>query len=151
MLEYCIRDACEADLLNVVKHDIIMLGETLGYETLREYLTSDLMKYFVIELNETKDFIGVVSLWVDENKAQINNIYIIQNYQGKKLGKVLMDYVMKYFKLRNINEVTLEVRKSNEIAIKMYESYGFELVTLRKNYYSNGEDALFMYLRIGCD
>lgn len=151
MLDYRIRDAYESDLLNIVKHDSIMLGETLGYDTIKEYLNNVLMKYFVIESKKSKDFIGAVSLWIDENKAQINNIYIIQKYQNKKLGKAFMDYVMKYFKSRNIDEVTLEVRKSNEIAIKMYESYGFELVTLRKNYYSNGEDALFMYLRIGSD
>lgn len=151
MLDYNIRDAYESDLENIVKYDSIMLGETLGYDTIKGYLNNPLMKYFVIEEIDSKDFIGAVSLWIDDNKAQINNIYIIHKYQQKKLGRVFMDYVMKYFKLKEINEITLEVRKSNEVAIKLYESYGFELVNLRKNYYNNGEDALFMYLRIGSD
>ncbi len=41
---------------------------------------------------------------------------------------------------------TLEVRKSNRGAIKMYESFGFICTGLRKGYYSdNGEDALIMW------
>lgn len=41
---------------------------------------------------------------------------------------------------------TLEVRKSNRGAIKMYESFGFICTGLRKGYYSdNAEDALIMW------
>ncbi|MDO8737130.1 MAG: ribosomal protein S18-alanine N-acetyltransferase [Thermoleophilia bacterium] len=41
---------------------------------------------------------------------------------------------------------TLEVRKSNRGAIKMYESFGFICTGIRKGYYSdNGEDALIMW------
>jgi ribosomal-protein-alanine N-acetyltransferase len=41
---------------------------------------------------------------------------------------------------------TLEVRKSNRGAIKMYESFGFICSGFRKGYYSdNGEDALIMW------
>ena len=41
---------------------------------------------------------------------------------------------------------TLEVRKSNRGAIKMYESFGFICTGIRKSYYrDNGEDALIMW------
>jgi ribosomal-protein-alanine N-acetyltransferase len=62
-----------------------------------------------------------------------------------------MDYVFDYFRSININEITLEVRESNSVAIKLYESYGFKIATVRKNYYSNNENALLMYLKIGSD
>jgi ribosomal-protein-alanine N-acetyltransferase len=42
--------------------------------------------------------------------------------------------------------VTLEVRRSNEGAIALYESYGFRAAGLRRRYYQdNGEDALIMW------
>ena len=41
---------------------------------------------------------------------------------------------------------TLEVRKSNRGAIKMYESFGFICTGIRKGYYrDNDEDALIMW------
>ena len=43
--------------------------------------------------------------------------------------------------------VTLEVRKSNLVAINLYQKLGFEIVGTRKNYYfDNREDALIMTL-----
>ena len=41
--------------------------------------------------------------------------------------------------------LTLEVRPSNEPALKLYGELGFEVVGVRPRYYSdNGEDALVM-------
>ena len=49
---------------------------------------------------------------------------------------------------RGIREMTLEVRKSNRVAIGMYQSFGFEIVGERKGFYhDNGEDALIMWKR----
>mgnify|MGYP001046107313 CR=1 FL=1 len=62
-----------------------------------------------------------------------------------------MNYIMEYFHSIGIHEITLEVRKSNHVAIKLYESFGFKTVTIRENYYPNGESAFMMYLRIGSD
>ncbi len=45
--------------------------------------------------------------------------------------------------------VTLEVRKSNQAAIDLYASYGFEAVGLRPRYYvEDREDALVMTLEL---
>ena len=42
--------------------------------------------------------------------------------------------------------VTLEVRTSNDNAMKMYEAFGFKVIGRRKGYYTdNGEDAIVMW------
>ena len=147
-----IRNMRISDVSKIAKYDLIMLGETLGEETIKRHISNNnLMKYFIMETKKDNEFIGQVSLWIDENKSQINNFYIIRDFQGIKLGKKFMDFIMNYFKSININEITLEVRSSNKIAINLYESYGFKVITTRSNYYSNGENALLMYLMIGSD
>ncbi|MBI9008390.1 MAG: ribosomal protein S18-alanine N-acetyltransferase [Tenericutes bacterium] len=152
MIEFVIRDMLESDVPTVVKYDTIMLGVTLGDESLREHLNdSSIMKYFIMETKDSKQFIGHISLWIDEDLAQINNFYIIHKYQKQGLGKSLLEFVMRYFNSLSIREVTLEVRKSNDVAINLYKKYDFKQITIRKNYYKNGEDAIFMYLRIGSD
>lgn len=42
--------------------------------------------------------------------------------------------------------VLLEVRASNEAALRLYDSLGFQRVGLRRRYYADGEDALLMTL-----
>ena len=43
-------------------------------------------------------------------------------------------------------QVTLEVRPSNDAAIRLYERFGFKAAGVRRRYYSdNGEDALIMW------
>ena len=45
-----------------------------------------------------------------------------------------------------IHELTLEVRASNIEAIALYEKYGFQILGIRRNYYTdNNEDALIMW------
>ena len=49
-------------------------------------------------------------------------------------------------KKNEIKYITLEVRASNEPAIKLYEKYGFKSLGTRKGYYqNNNEDALIMW------
>lgn len=151
MIEYIIRRMTESDLDVVLKYDMVMLGETLGEDLIKEHLQSDIMKYFIMENKENSDFIGMISVWIDEDKAQINNFYIIHKYQNQGFGKKMMDYMIYYFNTINICEITLEVRESNFVAINFYEKYRFKQVSVRKNYYKNGEDALLMYSRIGSD
>lgn len=150
MVKNKIREMNSFDIPNIIKYDMAILGETLGEEILLNHLTSGLMKYFVME-NSDLDIIGMMSLWIDLDKASINNFYIIDKYQKQGFGREFIDYAIKYLSNIKVKEITLEVRPSNDIAKKLYESFEFHQVSIRKNYYKNGEDALLMYLRIGSD
>ncbi len=151
-MEVLIRDMYINDVSTIIKYDLIMLGETLGEEIIKDHINnSDLMKYFVMENKDNKEIIGQMSLWIDIDKAQINNFYILKKYQKQNLGKKFLRYIINYLYLNNLKEITLEVKKSNIPAIKLYELFDFKVVSVRKNYYSDGEDAYLMYLRIGSE
>ena len=71
-----------------------------------------------------------------------------ENYRGKSIGKSILDYFFKEGGKRNIESFTLEVRVSNEIAIKLYEKMGFVSEGVRKRFYEHPvEDALIMWKR----
>ena len=60
---------------------------------------------------------------------------------------MLISELLSLCKKDGINSFTLEVRKSNEIARKLYEKFGFEDRGIRKGYYEdNNEDAVIMWL-----
>ena len=47
-----------------------------------------------------------------------------------------------------VENVTLEVRESNQAAINLYKKNGYEEVVIKKHYYSNGENAIYMVKRL---
>jgi ribosomal-protein-alanine N-acetyltransferase len=63
------------------------------------------------------------------------------------IGQKLLFTVLKKAEIDDCIWALLEVRASNESAIKLYEKFGFEKVTIRKNYYGN-EDAILMRKKI---
>ncbi len=151
-METRIRKMRMSDVPTITKYDLVMLGETLGEEAIRQHLSDNvLMRYLVMENQEASEIIGQMSLWIDEDKSQIHNFYIIKKYQRQNLGKRFLEYVLDYLKSKGINEITLEVRASNSVAVRLYEQYNFKVVSVRKHYYADGEDAYLMYLRIGSD
>jgi ribosomal-protein-alanine N-acetyltransferase len=127
-----IRKSISSDLDNIKKIEL----DNYGYILTEELNNDDLHTYFVIE---EESFIGYISIWHDLDKAQIESIII--NDKNKGYGQTLFRYALDYL---NGYIITLEVRKSNVVAIHIYEKYGFKTVTVRKNYYSNNEDAYLM-------
>ena len=66
----------------------------------------------------------------------------------KNIGKNLINHVITKIISRNINIILLEVSIYNIPARNCYESLGFTKVGMRKNYYSEGEDAILYNLEI---
>ena len=127
-----IRKSIDSDLENIKKIEL----DNYGYILNESVKNDELHTFFIIE---DDSFIGYISLWHDLDKAQIESIII--NDKNKGYGQILFKYALDYLKNYII---TLEVRVSNKVAIHIYEKYGFKTVTIRKNYYSNNEDALLM-------
>ena len=94
-----------------------------------------------VQVNEIVGFIG---FWIKFEQAEITKVSIAKKFQGHKLSKLLMQDAEKRIVLAGCVNITLEVRVSNEIAINLYKSCGFRIVTTRKKYYENGEDAYLM-------
>lgn len=85
-------------------------------------------------------------VWTILEEAHITTLAVHPNYRGKKIAQALLIHQFENFYKRKIKYVTLEVRKSNESAIKLYEKFGFKSLGVRKNYYqNNNEDALIMW------
>jgi ribosomal-protein-alanine N-acetyltransferase len=74
------------------------------------------------------------------------DLAVHEDFQRNYIATELLEYFFEDTGRENHRGYTLEVRKSNRGAIKMYESFGFICSGIRKCYYSdNGEDALIMW------
>ena len=78
-------------------------------------------------------------------KGHVISIAVDPAYRRRGIGRALMLESMKAMKERyGGKEVFLEVRVSNEPAIRLYEKLGFKKVKRVISYYSDGEDAYIM-------
>lgn len=103
----------------------------------------------IIELNGRLAGYGIMSLGAGE--AHILNLCIDGEFRRCGLGRTMLDYLLETARDKDISAAFLEVRPSNEDAIRLYEIAGFEKVGIRKSYYQaeNGrEDAVVLSLRL---
>ena len=102
---------------------------------------------------EDNKVIGFINFMITFNSATITQVAVIPEYRKQGIATMLLREMEKSFP-KDIDDVvetiTLEVRKSNVAAIKLYEKDGYELVVEKKHYYKDGEDALYMVKRLLC-
>ncbi len=93
------------------------------------------------------DIIGFSIYWCFDMEAHLANFAIDPRFRRQNVGSYLLGYVISDILRRNIYEIYLEVRASNEAARNLYLKHGFKEVGVRRNYYSRErEDAILMSL-----
>jgi ribosomal-protein-alanine N-acetyltransferase len=76
----------------------------------------------------------------------IMNVAVDPRLQGQGIGSALLAQLLEEVGDGRPSRFTLEVRRSNDGAIRLYERFGFRAAGLRRRYYhDNGEDALIMW------
>ncbi len=89
---------------------------------------------------------GYLDYWIMYENAQLCNIGVRTEYKRRGIGRKLLNYCIEQAQIAGCEYLSLEVRKSNTPAIRLYESAGFIDAAVRKNYYEDGEDARLMVL-----
>ena len=108
-------------------------------------LNNDLAKYYCA-FNEKGEIVGYCGCWQILEEAHITNIAVAPDFRRQHVGEALLTTIIKSCQKQMIKYLTLEVRVSNEPAIKLYEKYAFKSLGVRKGYYqNNNEDALIMW------
>lgn len=116
---------------------------------------NSLLKEFNVSINE----IGVFShynIYVLDNRikgfinydliydrVEINYIYVNESSRREGIASKLLDDLLVIAKEHKCNNITLEVRTSNNNAIEFYKKNFFKEVTKRDRYYGN-EDGILM-------
>lgn len=90
--------------------------------------------------------VGYLCRWFVADEIHILNVAVHPQYRGRGIGAVLLGEALREAERGRADAVTLEVRRSNEAARRLYATFQFEEVGVRRNYYGRGEDALIMRL-----
>jgi len=80
-------------------------------------------------------------------EMEVMNIATHPEHRRKGLAALLLAKTLEISRKKNAQQAFLEVRRSNQGAIDLYQKFGFIQVGARKNYYpDNNEDALLFRL-----
>ena len=127
------------DVNRIVEIENNTLNHSLGIDFYTNDLNNPIAKHYVYEIDN--EIVGFISSYFDGEIIEVLNFCVDTIYQSKGYGNKLLN---DFFNQFEASSSILEVRSSNARAIHVYEKNGFKTIRIRKQYYSNGEDALFM-------
>jgi ribosomal protein S18 acetylase RimI-like enzyme len=56
----------------------------------------------------------------------IHDVIVLKDYRGNNIGRGLLEAIISIAKERRCSRITLEVRKDNQVARRLYKSVGFD-------------------------
>lgn len=135
-----IREASVYDIPRINELGELLHENYSKLNKINEMLEDGYSKVIVYEKDDIiLGFISAVHLY---DTCDIVDLIVDPKYRRKMVATNLIGYLISDLG-ENLKLITLEVAKHNEVAIKLYEKFGFEIVSLRKNYYKN-DDAYLM-------
>lgn len=141
-----IRRMREEDLACVADLEKMCFAECWSYKLLEAGIHSPYDVYFVAEQEER--IIGYCCLRLLAGEGEIQRIAVLPNKRRLGAGRKMMEAMVSYAMGRHTYVISLEVRESNIVAQRLYESFGFAPEAVRKGYYRNPlEDAIIMWRR----
>ena len=102
--------------------------------------------------NKSKNLLAYFVLMSVVDEMHLLNFTVDAKFQRQGLALVLLDKMSERVREKNIFSVLLEVRKSNQRALDIYQRYGFAEIGRRKAYYPSAdgvrEDAIVMRIEL---
>jgi ribosomal-protein-alanine N-acetyltransferase len=143
----------ERDLEDVATLEATCFTNPTTREMLRhEVESSDVLHAYVMReaSSESPSARGAVvaycAVWIIFDELHINTLAVHPERRRQGLASLLLTHVLDDAVRRGAEKATLEVRRSNEAARKLYERFGFEVGGVRKEYYRQPvEDALILW------
>ena len=114
----------------------ILQNSFIDIKSIKEELTNNPFAKIIVYIEDNpKGYLYYSEIY---DRIEINNIEVEKESRNKKIGSKLLKELINQNK-----DITLEVKQTNEIAIKLYKKYNFKEVAIRKGYY-NGIDGILM-------
>ena len=112
----------------------IQIRETRSEDYFRSVMESDTILLAVadrgpvgyVQLSDVK--VDVQGAKPGPNDQAVNAIYVSSEYQGRGIGRALMDAAFAHPRFRNANNVFIDVWDENKRALDFYLKYGFLIV-----------------------
>jgi ribosomal-protein-alanine N-acetyltransferase len=127
-----IRPMCQADLDDVVANETSAYQFPWGRGVFADCLKAG-NQCWVAEVDAL--IVGHTVVTIGAGEAHLLNVCIGRELQGAGYGRTLVLHALELARNLGADALVLEVRPSNQVAARLYESLGFNEIGVRKNYY----------------
>ncbi len=135
----------EADLTPIVEIERASFSTPWTADMFRwELRNSDVSATYVMKSGD--QVVAFCCVWVVLDELHINNVAVRPEFRRQGLARALLTHVSDEAAGKGATRATLEVRRSNAAALRLYDRLGFAVTGVRPNYYTNPvEDALVLW------
>jgi ribosomal-protein-alanine N-acetyltransferase len=105
----------------------------------REVGNSDVARIYVLRHPGAR-VVAFCACWVLVDELHINTLAVEAGERRKGLATKLLRFVFQEAVVAGVRQATLEVRRSNDAALRLYERLGFVVKGVRPKYYSSPEE-----------
>ena len=147
-MEFSLRRAEEKDLNGITSlEEVCFKGEDpWSYGAFYNEIVTNSDKTLYLAAETDGKIVGYMGVWKILDEGHITNVAVSPDYRRNHVGEALIREMIKRTSEEGITSWTLEVRRDNEPAIRLYEKMGFRIEGLRPKYYEyDGMDALIMW------
>ncbi|MDD6646640.1 MAG: ribosomal protein S18-alanine N-acetyltransferase [Firmicutes bacterium] len=145
MADMMIRQASVTDVDDIYEIERLCFPDPWSKDAMIYELESNPRAFYIVAELEGK-VVGYAGLWWIGDEGHITNVAVKPGFRNRRIAQGIMEVMIDFTTQQGIMHHTLEVRRSNEPAIKLYEKFDFRIEGVRKGYYQNNkEDALIMW------
>ena len=142
--ERIIRRMKAADVSQVHALELATFAEPWSEQSFLDEINKNVCARYLV-MAQGEEILAYAGAWMVFEEGHITNIAVKEAYRGQGVGEALTRALMQYAANLGVQYMTLEVRRSNLTAQRLYQKLGFIELGVRKRYYTdNGEDALLM-------
>lgn len=105
-------------------------------------------RYYCAAEGPDGELCGYAGLAPAGSTADVTTIAVSPGVQGRGVGGTLLADLLQQARRARASAVLLEVRADNVAALRLYERTGFDRLSVRRRYYSDGTDAVVMRRRL---
>ncbi|MEO5897720.1 MAG: ribosomal protein S18-alanine N-acetyltransferase [Vicinamibacterales bacterium] len=135
-------DPDDSDLQSIASLEATSFSNPWTPEALREMIASAVTRLYVAR--HERQIVAFCACWLIDGELHINTLAVDGDMRRRGIATRLVQHVLDE---SAVSRATLEVRRSNTPALKLYERLGFSATAIRKRYYRNpDEDALILWL-----
>lgn len=148
MNDIIIREMNVDDIDDVLEVEKVSFSTPWSKESfIQEIKENKLARYIIAQVDEKVVAYG--GMWLILDEAHITNVAVATGFRNMGIGQMIIDGLINICNELIINHMTLEVRKSNYPAIKLYKNNRFVEIGTRPGYYADTkEDAIIMWKEI---
>ncbi len=147
---FILRDARPSDLAEVCQLERLAFANPWSIASFQRELTLPFSRIVVAcrQQDGKSCLAGFLCRWSVADECHILNVAVHPEFRRQGIARALLTEAIEEARGHNARFVTLEVRRSNIAARRLYRKLNFVEQRLRRNYYGFGEDAIVLELKL---